>query len=128
MLLIAVAGVAGVIAILNARDDSTIGSDAAGPGERRVDGARPIVAPGNVVLLYSDERLTSALRALAADTGGPATPAVRAAGQAVIVQRRPDQQVAVIALTSERRLDADGPDDRRLRPFVEYWLGRRPAG
>ncbi len=128
VLIVAAAGVAAVIASLNARDDSTIAGNESGPGERRVAGARPIVAPGNVVLLYSDERLTSALRELALDTGGPATPAVRAAGQAVIVQRHPDQRVAVIALSSDRRLDADGPDDQRLQPFVEYWLGRRPAG
>ncbi|MEY2515561.1 MAG: hypothetical protein QOJ89_2919 [bacterium] len=128
VLLVAVAGVAGVVAILNARDDSTIGADAAGPGVQRAAGARPVVAPGNVVLLYSDERLTSALRSLALDTGGPATPAVRAAGQAVIVRRMADLRVPVVALTSKRRLDAGGPDDPQLRAFIEHWLGRRTAG
>ena len=125
VLLVAVAGVAAVVAILNARDDSTIGGSEAGPGIRRAAGARPVVAPGNVVLLYSDERLTSALRKLAVDTGGPATPALRAAGQAVIVERQPGLRVPVAALTNERRLDADGADDPRLREFVEHWLGRR---
>jgi hypothetical protein len=46
----------------------------------------------------------------------------------VIVQRRPGLRVAVVALTSDRRLDAGGPDDPRLRAFVEYWLGRRAGG
>jgi hypothetical protein len=128
VLIVAVAGVAAVVAILNARDDSTIGADQAGPGVERAAGARPVVAAGNVVLLFSDERETTALRKLAVDIGGPATPAVQAAGQAVIVRRMPDLRVAVAALTSERRLDANGPDDPRLRPFVEYWLGRRSAG
>jgi hypothetical protein len=128
MVIVALAGVAAVIAILNARDDATVERDAGGPGVERAAGARPVVAPGNVVLLFSDERETTALRELARDTGGPATAAVRAAGQAVIVQRRPGLRVPVVALTSDRRLDADGPDDPRLRSFVEYWLGRRAGG
>jgi hypothetical protein len=128
VLVVALAGVAAVVAILNARDDATVDRRTAGPGVERVAGARPMVAPGNVVLLYSDERQTTALRELARDTGGPATAAVRAAGQAVIVQRRPGLRVAVVALTSDRRLDAGGPDDPRLRSFVEYWLGRRAGG
>ena len=128
VLIVALAAVAAVVAILNARDDATVDRGTAGPGTTRVAGARPIVAPGNVVLLYSDERLTSALRGLARNTGGPATAAVRAAGQAVIVQRRPGLRVPVVALTSDRRLDAGGADGPRLRPFVEYWLGRRAGG
>ena len=127
VLVLALAGVVGLIAILNARDDATLGASA-GPGVARAQGARPVVARGNVVLLYSDERLTAALRDFADDTAGPATPALVAAGQAVIVRRRADLRVPVVALTSERRLDASGPDDPRLRSFVDYWLGRRQAG
>ena len=128
VLLVALVGVVAVAAILNARDDATVEGREAGPGAERAAGARPVVAPGNVVLLYSDERLTSALRELALELGGPATPAVQAAGQAVIVRRQPGLRVPVVALTSERRLDANATGDPRLRAFVEYWLGRRPAG
>ena len=123
VLVVAAAGAVAVIALLNARDDATV-DGSAGPGVARVEGARPAVAPGNVVLLYSDERLTAALRDLALDTGGPATPELRAAGQAVLVARQPGLRVPVVGLTSDRRLDARGPDDPRLRAFVEYWLGR----
>ena len=70
VLVLAVAGVVALIAILDARDDSTVGG-AAGPGVARAPGARPVVAPGNVVLLYSDERLTAALRELALDDRRP---------------------------------------------------------
>ncbi|MEA2221046.1 MAG: hypothetical protein QOJ35_3672 [Solirubrobacteraceae bacterium] len=123
VVLVAALGVAAVIALLNARDEGTV-RPAAGPGTPRVAGARPAVARGNVVLLFSDERETTALRALALDTGGPATPALVAAGQAVVVRRQPGLRVPVVGLTRDRRLDAAGPDDPRLRGFVEYWLGR----
>jgi hypothetical protein len=123
VVVLAAAGAVAVMAILNARDEPTV-QRSAGPGSPRVAGARPTVAPGNVVLLYSDERETAALRELALDTGGPATAEVRAAGQAVLVVRQPGLRVPVVALTTDRRLDASDPDDPRLRAFVEYWLGR----
>jgi len=123
VVVVAVTGAIGVMLILNARDDATV-SPSAGPGVKRAVGARPVVARGNVVLLYSDERLTSALRSLADDTGGPATPELRAAGQAVLVVRQPGLRVPVVGLATDRRFDARGPDDPGLRAFVEYWLGR----
>ena len=79
------------------------------------------------MLLYSDERLTSDLRALAADTGGPPDKALVAAGQAVVVQHRVNQRGPVIAVTATRRLDAAAPAARALRAFIEYWLGRDPG-
>jgi len=124
VLVIAAAGVVAVIALLNARDDATL-DDSVGPGVARAVGARPVVARGNVVLLYSDERLTRALRELARDTGGPATPELAAAGQAVLVVRQPGLRVPVVGLTTDRRLDARSTDDPRLRGFIEYWLGRQ---
>ena len=120
---VAALGAVAVMALLNARDDATV-SPSAGPGTVRVASARPVVARGNVVLLFSDERETAALRALALDAGGPATPAVRAAGQAVLVVRQPGLRVPVVGLTTDRRINANGPDDPRLRAFVDYWLGR----
>jgi hypothetical protein len=124
VLLVAAAGAVAVMLVLNARDDATV-PRTAGPGIERVQGARPVVAAGNVVLLYSDERLTRALRELALDTGGPATPELAAAGQAVLLVRQPGLRVPVVAVTTDRRLDARGPNDPGLRAFVEYWLGRR---
>ena len=123
VLVVAAAGVVGVIALLNSRDAATL-NDSPGPGVARAEGARPAVAPGNVVLLYSDERLTAELRELALDTGGPASPELVRAGQAVIVRRQPGLRVPVVGLSRERRQDAQRPGDPRLRAFIEYWLGR----
>jgi hypothetical protein len=123
---VAIAGVFGVAALLASRDASTVTRDS-GPGAQRPAGARPQVAPGNVVLLYSDERLTRRLRALATDIGGPPDPALVAAGQAVIVRHQVNLRVPVVALTATRRLDAASPEDPALRAFTEYWLGKDPA-
>jgi len=126
-LLVAAAGAVALALVLNARDDATVdGSD--GPGVARVAGERPVVAPGNVVLLYADERLTAQLQELALRTGGEPTPQLVAAGQAVVIERRPGLRVPVVGLTSGRRLDASGPEDPLLRAFVEHWLGRREQG
>jgi len=123
-LVVAAAGVAGLALVFNARDDATL-SASDGPGVARDPGARPAVAPGNVVLLFSDERLTLELREFALHAGGEATPELIAAGQAMIVQRRPGLRAPVVAVTSDRRLDAQGPEDPELQAFVDYWLGRR---
>ena len=123
---VAVLGVAGLAAFFASRDDATVPQERDGPGAAREANARPQVKPGNVVLLYSDERLTSDLRRLAADVAGEPSPALEAAGQAVLVQRRPNLPVPVTALTASRRLQATAPQDRALRSFVEYWLGRAP--
>ena len=135
VVVVAVLGVAAVVAVLAARDDSTI-AESAGPGVARTTaatqpglaGENQEILPGNVVLFYSDERLTRGLRDLAREIGGAPSDALLAAGQVVTVQRRPNQRVAVVALTATRRLEANGPDDPALREFVEYWLGRDPAG
>ncbi len=122
-LLLAAVGVVAAIAYFNARDDATV-TRSDGPGKPRAADARPVVAAGNVVLLFSDERETTALRALATDIGGPATPALRKAGQAVIVNRQTGVRSPVVAVTKDRRYDAAGTDDPALRGFIEYWLGR----
>jgi hypothetical protein len=123
VLVLAVAGIGAALAYFNARDDATV-SHSGGPGKQREPRARPVVSTGNVMLLYSDERETTALRELAQDIGGESTPALEAAGQAVIVRRQTGLRVPVVALTSQRRLDTAGPDDPNLRAFIEYWLGR----
>jgi hypothetical protein len=123
--LLAVVGVAALAAFFVSRDNATVSNDG-GPGVARAAGAQPRVKPGNVVLLYSDERLTSDLRDLAARTAGAPDPALEAAGQAVIVERRPNLRVPVTAVTARRRLKASGPADPALEGFIEYWLGRAP--
>lgn len=123
VVIVAAAGAIAVMLVLNARDEPDV-HPVAGPGVERVAGARPVVGPGNIVLLFSDERETAALRKFALDAGGPATPAVAAAGQAVIARHQIGLRVPVVAITSHRRLNANGPGDPRLRAFVEYWLGR----
>jgi hypothetical protein len=123
-MVLAVIGVAALAAFFVARDDSTIPQQGGGPGVVRKPGSQPAVKPGNVVLLYSDERLTSDLRALAARTAGAPSPALEAAGQAVLLERRPNLRLPVTAVTATRMLTAAGPDDQRLAAFIEYWLGR----
>jgi hypothetical protein len=117
--------VAGAAAFFVSRDDATVPrTTESGPGLERPAGAQPKVRPGNVVLMYSDERLTLDLRRFAERIAGPPDPALTAAGQAVLVRRRPNLQVPVTAVTATRMLEATGPDDPALEQFVEYWLGR----
>ena len=124
-ILLTVLLVGGAAAFFVSRDDSTIpGTAQAGPGVARPAGAEPNVRPGNVVLLHSDERLTLDLRRLAERTAGPPDPTLTAAGQAVLVQQRPNLEAPVTAVTATRMLEASGPDDPALEQFVEYWLGR----
>jgi hypothetical protein len=117
--------VAGAAAFFVSRDDATVPrATQSGPGEPRPAGAEPRVRPGNVVLLHSDERLTRELRLLAERMAGPPDAALEAAGQAVLVQQRPNLGVPVTAVTATRMLEAAGPDDPALEAFIEYWLGR----
>lgn len=123
VLVLGAVGVVLALAFFSGRDDSTIGSND-GPGEQRAAGAMPEVKPGNVVLLFSDERLTRGLDNLAEQTAGEPTPALLSAGQAVIVRRQTGLRVPVRAVSASHRLDANGPQDAALRTFVEHWLGR----
>ena len=121
----AVVGVAALSAIFAARDDATV-TRSTGPGVARPAGSTALVKDGNVALLYSDERLTRRLNELAREIAGPADESLIAAGQAVIVRRRANLGVPVIAVSATHRLNASGPDDPALRAFIEYWLGREP--
>ncbi|MFP5365049.1 MAG: hypothetical protein ACLGI5_20245 [Thermoleophilia bacterium] len=123
---VGVIGVAGIAAFFAARDDPTVPQQREGPGVARSPGSQPAVKPGNILLLYSDERLTSDLRAFARRSAGAPSPALQAAGQAVLLERRPNLTAPVTAVTASRMLEASGPDDPRLEAFVEYWLGRAP--
>lgn len=132
VLVLAAAGAVGASTLLTARDEPAVRRDA-GPGVPRaalgpVARSAPATTPGNVLLLYADERDAPALRALAADVAGPPDPALAAAGQAVLVRRSPDVGHGVVALSHERGLRTDDPTDPRLRAFVETWLGRAGEG
>jgi hypothetical protein len=123
--MLAVTGVAALAAFFVSHDDATVPQEAGNaPGVARAPGSRPAVRPGNVVLLYSDERLTSDLRQLAERIAGAPAPALTAAGQAVLIQRRPNLTAPVTAVTATRALEAGGPADPALVDFIEYWLGR----
>ncbi len=138
-----------LIFILAGRDDAPV-APATGPGEvqrtirpgdpptsgahRRVRAARdgrPLsrdailteLAAGNVVLFYDAARPPAALRALQRDVSGPFDPEIAAAGQAVILARRPGTE-GVVAAAWRRLLRASGPRDPRLREFVDAWLGQ----
>jgi len=96
---------------------------------------------GNVVIVVHDAADVAAARRLADEVAGPATPALRAAGQAVLVDAPAPSGIAAVitcraraghtipcpnvaAYARGRILTATSTDDPALRAFVEYWLGR----
>ncbi len=122
--LLAVIGVAALAAFFVSRDDATVPRpDAVAPGAPRAPGSEPDVRPGNVVLLYGDERLTRRLEALAERSAGAPSPALAAAGQAVLVRLRTGLRSPVVAVSATHELEASSPDDPALRGFIEHWLG-----
>ena len=46
------------------------------------------------------------------------------AGQAVLIELRPDQREEVVAHAYRRRLVTQEVSDPELRGFVEFWLGQ----
>jgi Protein of unknown function (DUF3105) len=85
------------------------------------------LAAGNVILFYDAARPPARLRALQRDVAGPFDPEVAAAGQAVVLARRPGTP-GVIAAAWRRLLRASSPRDPRLREFVDAWLGQGARG
>jgi len=77
------------------------------------------LALGNVVIAYDGE----APSAVQEEVSGPFDPEVAAAGQAVILAKRPGIG-ELQALAWRRRLVASGPDDPKLQEFAEAWLGQ----
>src|SRR3954449_12201661 len=108
--LIAAAGVVGIIAFFDARDSSTTGG--AQPKAQNVNKSG-VLSDGNVVLTYSDPHYKAALRDFA-EQNGPDTPVLRAAGGAVIVRHDP-QAAGVVARSSSATLQAQSPQDPRLQ-------------
>jgi Protein of unknown function (DUF3105) len=83
---------------------------------------------GDVVIVYGSRDPPPGLLAVARTLAPRFSPALAAAGQAVILAHRPGHP-GLDALSWAHLLRATGPTDPRLRQFVEYWLGRgAPAG
>lgn len=78
---------------------------------------------GDVVLVYGSQAPPPGLEAMARANAAPFTPALAAAGQAVILARRPDTQ-GVVGLAWSHLIRVAGPTARSLREFTQYWLGR----
>jgi hypothetical protein len=84
------------------------------------------LASGNVVLTYATAQPPAALKSLQQDVSGAFDPELAAAGQAVILARRPGSK-GVIALAWRRRLRVADPADPQLRAFADAWLGQGPG-
>lgn len=87
------------------------------------------VQEGNVVIMYGTRQPPPGLRKLASTvTGGPFSPALAAAGQAVILARRPGT-VGLIGVAWTHLVHVSAPNDSLLGEFAQYWLGRgAPTG
>jgi hypothetical protein len=150
---LALAGLALAVWFFTAGDDATTGTPvAAVPGEAS-HATPPFAAEvrrGNVVIALQDRADRAAALRLALDVAGPDSPALRAAGQAVIVDAPPPTPggteiqglgtslvtcerdgkparcppLAVIAYAQGRSVAVASVGDPALRSFVEYWLGR----
>jgi hypothetical protein len=62
------------------------------------------------------------LRAIAQSIGGPATPALAAAGQAVLLDPAPGTR-GVVAAAWGHLLVSSSPADPELQQFASFWLG-----
>jgi uncharacterized protein DUF3105 len=78
---------------------------------------------GNVVIAYGERQPPPQLSALARSIAGPFTPALVAAGQAVILWHRPGT-TGLIGLAWTRMLRVPSAADPALRAFANQWLGR----
>jgi hypothetical protein len=120
---IAAAGVIGLIAFFESRDESTTGGTAKAPEQLN---AGSVLREGNVVLTYSDPAFKAPLRDFA-EQNGPDTPVLRAAGGSVIVRHNATAQ-GVVARSFSATLQAQSPDDPKLQDFVDRWLGEGAPG
>jgi Protein of unknown function (DUF3105) len=82
---------------------------------------------GNVVFMYGSRTPPPGLRALALRLASPFTPALAAAGQAVILARRPGT-IGVDGLAWAHAVSVRDPSDPRLAEFAQFWLGRGALG
>lgn len=82
---------------------------------------------GDVVIMYGSSSPPAGLRALVDTIASPFTPALAAAGQAVILARRPGTN-GLLGLAWTRLVHVRSVNDPQLRSFALYWLGRGAAG
>ena len=82
---------------------------------------------GDVVIMYGTGLPPPGSRQLARSVAPPFTPALAAAGQAVILARRPGT-TGLIGLAWRRLVHAGSAADPTLHSFLVYWLGRGAPG
>jgi len=82
---------------------------------------------GNVVIMYGTPSPPPGLRDLATKVAGPFSPALAAAGQAVILAHRPGQR-GLLGLAWTRAISVATASDPRLHGFAELWLGKGAPG
>jgi hypothetical protein len=82
---------------------------------------------GDVVFMYGTRKPPPGLRALARKLAAPFTPALAAAGQAVILARRPGT-VGVDGLAWAHAVSVRKSSDPGLAAFTQFWLGRGAPG
>lgn len=81
------------------------------------------LALGDVVLVYGTPAPPPGLERTASAAAAPFTPALAAAGQAVILTRRPGTS-GVLGLAWTRLIHVGTATDPSLARFIQYWLGR----
>jgi hypothetical protein len=82
---------------------------------------------GNVVIMYGSKSPPAGLRSLANAVSSPFTPALAAAGQAVVLDHQPGT-TGLLGLAWTRLLKAGSVSDPNLRGFAQEWLGHGAPG
>jgi hypothetical protein len=85
------------------------------------------LAVGDVVIMYGTRSPPPGLRNLALAVATPFTPPLAAAGQAVILARRPGTR-GLIGVAWTHLIDVSTPEDPLLREFIQAYLGRGAPG
>lgn len=81
------------------------------------------LAAGDVVIAYPPPRPPAGLSALATAQASPFSPALAAAGQAVVLTPRRGSR-GLVALAWAHLLRTNSPRDPGLAQFIGFWLGR----
>jgi len=84
------------------------------------------LAAGDVVIFYGARKPPRGLSALARALAGPFSPGLAAAGEAVVLARRPGT-TGLLAAAWTRLLAVRSAADPALRAFIDAWLGRGAA-